>query len=165
MIMVLYEDQLAAGTLPKQYGPHLLVKQCVADMLGREGYWEVGDVEALPCKGRDQLLRKLREGRQYAAASVVAVLDDDKVRDAHAALEGACKADVVRWLRESTGCPSPARLRPVLLAENMETLVDAVCTCLGLPIPQAKPRPIDRDELISRALARSAAGRTPSSAA
>lgn len=148
MITVLYEDAPAAGARPNNYAPHQLLQQCVADRLGRSGYWELASVTAIPCRGRDKLVAKLRDDRIYNAGPVVAVLDHDKVRDADPGLRGACRTQILGWLRAPGRCPSPQRLTPVLLQENLETVLTA-----AIGLQPSKPSPLQRDLLLQPVIA------------
>jgi hypothetical protein len=147
--MVLYEDEQVKGT--RTYGPHMLLLACVADRVGGSS-WELrASIDARPKKGDGNLKKVLDEnGADLAnAGPLFALFDHDKVRACYGLAQEACKRDLLQAIRAHTkGAPTV-----VLLEQNMEDLVNACCTAMGLPRPNAKPKPLQRDQIVQRAAA------------
>lgn len=79
-ITILYEDSAADGAL-KDYGPHMLVRQCVCDALGKSP-WELKQLEGMPKNGASKIRNECRRfppqiGRDGRV--VLAVYDADKI--------------------------------------------------------------------------------------
>src|SRR4051812_19056564 len=79
-ITILYEDSAADGQV-KEYGPHLVVKQCVADRL-QKSLWDLKTLEGMPRNGASNIIKDCRRvppqiGRD--GRLVVAVYDADKI--------------------------------------------------------------------------------------
>lgn len=145
-IAVLYEDQLATAK-PKNFGPHVLMLACLADRIGRDREQLTRHIEPLPRKGVDKLISTCAQpGFGDLYARVVAVCDDDRVREHLGLPVRACKTQVRAAL--VSRCSWPERLHPVVLERNLETLVDAVCRALGRAPPTSKPRPPERDGIL-----------------
>lgn len=145
-IAVLYEDKLATSK-PKNFGPHVLVLTCVGDRLERSREALAPHVDCHPRKGIGNLLAMCREtilADRYAR--IIAVCDDDKVRE-HLKLPAlACKVQV-RSTIAAFAAPTQ-KLRAVLLARNVDTVVDAVHRILGRNPPTSKLGPLDRDRTL-----------------
>jgi hypothetical protein len=146
-IAVLYEDQLATSK-PRSFGPHVLVLTCVADQLQRPREPLERHVDGHPCKGIGRLLAPCREPiLADRHARVIAVCDDDRVREHLKLPAAACKMDVRGAIALSVGT-SP--LQAVLLVRNLETVLDAVQQVLGLGPLTSKPSPLQRDGVLLR---------------
>jgi hypothetical protein len=138
-ITILYEDSAADGQV-KEYGPHMVVKQCVADRLHKSP-WELKTLEGMPRNGASNIIKDCRRvppqiGRD--GRLVVAVYDADKIHrevnniQPEAKLPaGACKRDMKPVLRAA--CAWQERLEIVFLEENIETVLEAVCACAAVP--------------------------------
>jgi hypothetical protein len=127
VITILYED--SSKGKPKNFGPHMLVKQCICDLLNREP-WELKLDDKLvswPMNGNDKLRQECRKNMDRFAArggTAFAVYDADKIR-AHIKLPPtACKQQVVSTLKD--GCGSVERLEVVLIERNMESVLEAL---------------------------------------
>jgi ActR/RegA family two-component response regulator len=150
--VVLYEDQLAPGTKPINFGIHQLALACVADLRHLER-WKLKDAfSAQVCKGRDKLLREL-ELRRDDSGPLVAAVDHDQLYTALKLAPGACKSAILEKLHERH--PS---VRVVLVLENTEDLLAAARAALGLPAVKEKASPKERDQVL-HALASAAAER------
>ncbi len=147
-IAMLYEDQLAPDSPPRAFGPHVLVLACVADRLGHPRERLEPHVDAYACKGIGRLLAKCREPiLADRHAIVIAVCDDDRVREHLKLPASACKAQV-RGAVASGG--QIQRLQTVLLIRNLETVLGAVHDVLGTGPPAGKPLPLQRDSILQR---------------
>lgn len=151
-IQILYEDELSPAS-PKNFGPHVLVLACLGDRLERPPA-SFTHIAAHACKGIGQLLRRCEEPNLLDSyARVLALCDDDEVRPHLKLPAKACKLQVVTAVRSRS--KHSARLQPVLLIKNLETILDAITTLLGDdPLPR-KPRPIERERILHRFVHRS----------
>jgi hypothetical protein len=141
-LLVLYEDSLRAGTNPSQFLPHLILQKCLLD--DGEDPSILRRLEAYPLNGASKLLKYAERPNN---SRLIAVLDHDKLR-----LELKLQHDVpeaVVMAKLKTRAPS---VQFVLLRENLETLVEAVCTATGIAVPTSKPKAAERDDLLKRAL-------------
>lgn len=152
-VVIFYEDALAPGTQPKDYGPHLLVLWCLVDRTARS-FWDLGKlVEGNARKGKEQVEAACRRSQVYDRGGVIAVYDNDRVRElpALANLASQRSRDVAQALRQQAA--QPDRTTVVLLDRNMETVVARVLECAGDAIPQRKPKPLERDLLLGKLVA------------
>lgn len=127
-VMILYEDKSADGSL-KEYGPHLLVRQCVADALGVD-WWMLKHLVGNPRGGSGNVRNDCRRSPPQIGRDgrlVVAVYDDDRIRREVQLPANACKAQVKSLLREE--CAWNERLIIVFLEKNIETVIDAIRGC------------------------------------
>ncbi|MCX6359345.1 MAG: hypothetical protein NT029_06055 [Armatimonadetes bacterium] len=151
---VFYEDQL--GIAVKDFGPHTLLLQCLADRTGG-AYFDLGrEVVAVPKKGNNKLLACLRGEdcrRAIHRGPACAVFDEDKVRKMLALPATACKSAALAALRE--GAEEPLAI--ILLERNVETLVRACLEALCEPAPPD----LHKHEVRDRALNRLACGGSP----
>jgi len=149
IVTVLYEDQSAAK--PTNYGPHILLLACVADVSG-DTVWSLRErVVGIPKKGDTKLRAALRDDGDLlaAAGALLAMFDEDRVRGCYGLSKGACKREILEAITtEATGWPGV-----VLLVRNMEDVVNAACAALGQPRPARKPTPEERDRHLHRAAA------------
>lgn len=147
-VVVFYEDQ-AAGEI-NQFGPHLLLCACVADRLGTLTIWDVRRlVDGQPKKGADNLLAACRRHAKRSRNELVfAMFDADK---AHLCLKTPkAPLDDLRAALEAE-IRSP-KVRPFLLADSVETLVEASARCLEPPIEgPIRKRHNERDNILARA--------------
>lgn len=151
-VTVLYEDALAPGSKPIQYGPHLLLLWCVSDRTKRP-IWDLGRlVEGNPRKGKE----KVRQASKLPLRDwVIALYDQDRVRDMPG-LENKKRArDVAETLRAESA--QPDRTMVVLLDKNLETLMKHVQSCNGQGATTDKPTPLQRDLLLRQAFGPEAA--------
>lgn len=142
MVWVLYEDSLVAGGKPSNYGPHVLVAQCVAERLaslaGRADAYAgrrliQAGLSANPRRGAtklrdevfDQLDRLARGGRR-----MVAVYDRDRIHEVVAVKRPACTGDIVAALTPPAA--DPDALATVVLDAKLESILDALRAC-GMP--------------------------------
>ena len=128
-VVVLYEDQV--GGVVTDYGPHVLVKQCVCDRLKLDP-WSLKTIAAVPRNGNGNVYKDCASqppkiGRD--GSFVVAVYDYDHVRDMKqlGLPRAACKRDTREALLKA--CPWRERLVVVFLDRNIETIIEAICAC------------------------------------
>ena len=145
MVLVLYEDSLVRGTKPANYGPHVLLAQCVAERLndatqrpdaysGRQliDRGLVGNPRRGNSKLRDDVAAIF--DKLAGAARMVAVYDRDRIDDCVVLPGPSCTSAIVAALTPEGA--SPDRLRTVLLADNLETLIKTLQSCgLGESLP------------------------------
>jgi hypothetical protein len=125
-VTLLYED--SAG--PRgEFGLHELVRQCVADALGCDLRSLKDPLRGYPKNGVGNVLAACRRDLAQLAhggRTVVAVVDDDKIRRAVSLEKAACKVQVVQRFREHASCPPGVALRVVLLVRNTESILLAL---------------------------------------
>lgn len=141
-IAVLYEDKLAASKA-RNFGPHVLVLTCVAEQTKCDRERLGQNVHGIPRKGIGNLLADCRApilGDRYAR--VIAVCDDDKVREHLNLPTTACKDQV----RRAIGCGPSLHL--VLLTRNIETVLEAAIKVLGRRPLTGKASPLERDGIL-----------------
>lgn len=149
-VTILYEDSAADGAL-KDYGPHLLVRQCVGDLLGKSP-WELKQLEGLPKNGASKIRNECRRfppqiGRDGRV--VVAVYDADKIHRETRLPAAACKGQIKEALR--VGCSWQERLVVVLLERNIESVVEAVRACApAIVADEVWGQAVDRKNLNAR---------------
>jgi hypothetical protein len=147
LITVLYEDR--AVKTYDNYGPHMLLLACVADVIAVDRWSLQSTIKAVAKGGDSQLKATLREeGADLAGAGpLVAMFDDDQVRRCYGLRKDACKRAVLDAItNEATGSPTL-----ILLQQNMEDLIAACCDVLGRPISVKKPS--ERDAILQAAAA------------
>lgn len=167
-LTILYEDRCGDGQI-REFGPHVLVQQCVCDALGMES-WVLRQqlmVHGIPKNGATKLRSECRSDRPKFGrdgSDVIAVYDNDRIRDFVKVGAPGCKAQLREALRaEST---LKERLVVVLLEENLETVVAAVCACDPAIAPKEvqenaikRKKVFDRDIVLRRAAAPTAEGK------
>jgi len=148
---VLYEDQ--AAVKPTNYGPHILVLQCVADRVGGDPRGDLKPLSnAKPMKGSGNLRKELRERGALLQRSgpVVIMVDDDKIRGCYQDLglaRTSCKSQVIAAIKSECSGVDPGI---VLLNQNMETVLNVCLRALGRPPLNSKPSPEERDQILMR---------------
>ena len=150
VITIIYEDKLG-GAKPNNYGLHALVLACVADTVPVDRFRLRATVAAIPAGGDSKVKRFLdQDGADIAQRGpLLALLDEDHVRDCYGLPTVACKTDVLAKIAETAqGEPTI-----VLLVRNLEDVIAACARCLGDPPPERKLRPFDRDRVLQRAAA------------
>ncbi len=127
LVTILYEDQRG----PRQgFGLHSFVKACVFDAVNGERHRVEGMLDGRPLKGVQAVIKACREDIDLIAAdgrAVVAVLDDDAIREQLKLRHPASDAEVDLEIRK--GCRAPDRLTIVLLKRNMESVILAAAAC------------------------------------
>lgn len=145
---VFYEDQ-AAGKV-NEFGPHLLLCACVADRLEGKSFHDIRQVlDGQPKKSDGKLLVACKRHAEIDADEVVfALFDADKL---HVRLKvPKAPLDEMRTLLEAEICST--KVRPFLLVDRLETLVDATARCLDPAHEGSVPkRHYTRDKLLARA--------------
>jgi hypothetical protein len=127
---VLYEDSRGAT---RNFGLHGLVLACVADRIQVDRWALRTCVPCIPKNGDSNLLEACREhvGTLYPYPLVLAVFDDDKIRDLLKlpadACKSACKSVVVGRIKDT--CFAPSALSVTLLGRNTEDVLRAVAGC------------------------------------
>ncbi len=146
IVSVFYEDQ--RGHQVRDFGPHALLVQCLADRTGRSPNRIEGLVAAIPTKGNSKLLSQLSGPghRALDRGPVYAVFDDDRVRDLVRLPPAACKSEVLAQVRRQAG----ADIDIVLLQANVETLVRACFDALNEPAPDSLHSHPVRDRILNR---------------
>lgn len=147
-VLVLYEDSVAVGSTPKDFGPHNFVLACLADRLAAP-LWELRRRVDGQAKNSNTKVRAACDKSQLFDRNtlVVAVYDDDRVRTLAGLPATACKRQVTEKLRPGV---AGERLRVVLLHSNVETLLDAVLACARRQrSSDGKPMPLERDALLN----------------
>ncbi len=149
-VTILYEDQRG----PRQgFGLHALVKACVFDAINGDRRWLDGEAlkDTRPLKGAGNVLRTCREDIDLIAAdgrAVVAVFDDDKIRELLALPPKATDARVEQEIRK--GCRAPDRLRVALLKRNTESVLSAAGECDPSIDPARLARAVKHKDLLER---------------
>lgn len=145
---IFYEDQ-AAGRV-NEFGPHLLLCACVADRLGTKSVQDVRELlDGQPKKSDGKLLTACKRHAELDENVLVfALFDADKL---HVRLKiPKAPIDGLRATLEAE-IRSP-KVRPFLLEDKLETLVDATAGCLGVAYDRSLPkRHYVRDKLLARA--------------
>jgi hypothetical protein len=163
-VTILYEDQALEGEV-KNYGPHLLVRQLVCDRL-HVSPWDLKQFEGVPKKGASKLRSECCSSRPKFGRDgrlVFAVYDADKVREQVKLPSTACKPQVKDVLRGESSLGD--NLIVVLLEMNIETVIEAICTCDATIPAELREAAIRRkslsarDILLKRAASPTAAGR------
>ncbi|HSO00830.1 MAG TPA: hypothetical protein VLS89_21210 [Candidatus Nanopelagicales bacterium] len=160
-VTVLYEDSAADGSL-KEYGPHLLVRQCVADRLGVES-WTLRQLEGMPRRGASKLRNDCRRippqvGRDGRV--IVAVYDADKIHRDVQLPATACKAQMKEIL--AAECAWRERLVIVFLEKNLETVLSAIRACSSqLVAEETWQRAVSRKDRNARDIILKEAARPP----
>jgi hypothetical protein len=127
-VTILYEDSAADGDV-RNYGPHRLVVQCVADRLGVQA-WELRTLTPVPKRSASKLRNECKRiparfGRD--GSWIIAVYDSDRIRPGLGLDSSCCKALVRERLRDE--CAWGEHLGVVLLERNVESLIEAVQRC------------------------------------
>lgn len=167
MVLVLYEDSLVRGGKPTNYGPHLLLAQCVADRLAvarprPHGYLARDLIDrGLACnprrgntKLRDAVHANL-EKHTRGGKNVVAVYDRDRIDEIVCVADPNCTRAIVEALAPVGGSD---RLATVLLDANLETVITTLRGCgmrADLPWDEALAKRAgalgDRDRIMQNA--------------
>lgn len=149
LVTLLWEDALQPGELPrraaepaKHFGPGNLLAACVADHRGEPGPWSIRRLlHHEPKKGNGNVLLACRE-YDGSDGPVIAVLDEDRVRDLLGLAGSAC----IREIRAEFDARCP-HVELCLLRENIESLVSAA---RGEEPPLLrKPAPDERDRVLN----------------
>jgi len=128
---VLYEDQQGPNN---QFGLHKFVMRCLCDQcaVAPENEYKVhGAVSSRQLKGDSKVLNALWNDLPNIAGSsesVIAVLDNDRIRDALGLSSQASDDEVYQTIRDR--CAGPVQL--VLLKENTESILLAAKECDGI---------------------------------
>lgn len=148
-VTILYEDQRG----PRQgFGLHALVVACVFDVIdGEHRHVEDRLSDARPLKGVQNVLRACCEDIDLLAADgrfIVAVMDDDAIRQALKLPEEAGEETVVRTIARRSR--SPERLCVTLLHRNTESVLEAAAQCDRTLEAGRLERAIVRKDLLER---------------
>lgn len=121
-VITAYEDQTESVA---DFGPHRLLVACIADRkIADRLEVERALRDHRTMKGSAKLLRVCREDAAditRGGQPVVAIFDNDEVRRLLKLRNDAPDGDVTASIRQ--GSTAPALVNPVLLEENLETLV------------------------------------------
>lgn len=149
LVTVLYED--APDGPPRNFGPHALLLACIEDRTGEDRYALRDRVEPVPKKSNGNVKRALENDaeRLHAAGPVVAVLDDDRVKELYSLPPAALRCEVLAAIAKTASVSTTV----VLLEANMETLVAATAAFCGDTPPSKKPTPRERDRILHKGAA------------
>lgn len=146
--LVIYEDSRGENG---DFGPHELLMSLVADDIAGD-FWKIRQACAcVPANGITKALAAVASlsrfrGLTKPGAPILAVFDNDAIREKLSLPSGATEAQVIGAIRNR--CDQPGRLTIVLLQQNTETLVDAEADCAGSPRPRKGPN--ERDMALLR---------------
>jgi hypothetical protein len=149
---VFYEDRLATSK-PDLFGPHVLMRACVADRLGRSP-WD-SELKSLlepnPRKGNGNVMKQLELNGVglLGYGPVLALLDRDRMHTLLGLAGGCCRGAILETMRRTV----PDAVEIVLLDANVETLLDACQRAFGEPVLSAKPSPEGCDGILRKAAA------------
>jgi hypothetical protein len=145
-VTIWWEDRLNSSR-PKLFGPNQVLVACVADELGRS-YSEVkNSIDGHPKKGAGQLTTGLqRDLPGLGIWPLGVVFDRDKVLDLWR--DGDRPAACMSGICEAIRARAPGDYVIVLLRDNMETLVNAAGTVLGLA--SVRKSRDERDRILQR---------------
>lgn len=144
IITVLWED--ARGVVSSGFGPHELLVSCVADEIGCPRAVPGRIIRSVPKKGNGNVLRTLLrdlDGRLARHGPVLAVFDQDRVRELWP--EGARPTNCYTAIHAAFEEKAPGSYLLLLIERNTETLIEAACRVLRIPVPSSKPSPDQRD--------------------
>ncbi|MBI5498107.1 MAG: hypothetical protein HY904_24100 [Deltaproteobacteria bacterium] len=150
--IVLYEDQL--GQQVTEFGPHVLLIQCVADLLEQSPHELKKRLVPRPMKGKEKVARCLLEDLQNLAcdfAWILVLIDGDRLREIAQLDNPRNEGDIRRAILKRHPVDGQ-KVVPVVLENNMESLLEACRRCWpGLPVGRkAKPSPIERDGVLNK---------------
>jgi len=103
--------------------------------------------KAIPARGAGTVIKKLRQDLKtlHQGHGVIAVLDRDKIKD-H--VSGATTPEAaLAQLQTEFG----TKVSFHLLDRNLESVVHAIRACAGDPPLERKPKPLERDRILSGA--------------
>jgi len=127
-ITCLYEDKRGPSM---GFGLHKFIKACVFDEVdGNRRIFEKLLDDCRPMNGNSKLLKTCREDLNdiaFDGRKIIAVFDDDRVRDLLKLPPEATDVEVVTAVLEE--CPSPGNLLVFLLERNMETVIEQISGC------------------------------------
>jgi hypothetical protein len=127
-ITVVYEDQLAAGATPKEFGVHKLVVAAVADVLGLR-YFEVDRrIEPIPKKGSSNVIIALRDDGLNNLPALLVLLDADKIRS-EGLLKLSANSSMDEVLDRLAEVTVTQRSAFILLDRNVESILQAAADC------------------------------------
>lgn len=128
-LLVLYEDSRGANG---KFGPHVFFLGCVADITGIpiDNLKQV--IRDCPVNGASKLLSHLRDTDDLDLIApngepILAILDDDHVRDHHPASKGMNASKAAAKIKADSSAPH--RVTVVLLERNLESVVKAFQQC------------------------------------
>ncbi len=127
-ITIFYEDSAAPGSVAG-YGPHVLVRQCVADDLG-VATWQLSHLESIPRRGNQHIRAECRENPSRFVRDgrwAFAVYDGDRLATLLGQRGDACKTALKSALLSE--CKWREQLRIVVLERNLESLLRVVLKC------------------------------------
>lgn len=125
---VLWEDQRGPTN---NFGPHELLLALVYDVKDGDPHRLRKVIEGRQMKGDSKVLKSFREGGADIACDgrhLIAVFDDDRVRNLLHLRGDTTEAEVVEKIRKDATAP-PDRSSIVLLKRNVETIIEAAGGC------------------------------------
>ena len=152
-ITILYEDRCGEGQI-REFGPHALVQQCVCDAIGKEPWALKREIilHGIPKNGATKLRNECRSDRPKFGrdgSHVIAVYDDDRIRDFVKVGAPGCKEQVKHVLRAESRLGD--KLQIVLLERNLETVVATICECdPAIAPPEVQDNALRRKKLFDR---------------
>lgn len=139
-----YEDD--PGEQVRNFGPHALALETLADRSGIDRWTLQARVEGIPKKGLTKVLKAVSLEEPHPHLAVLALLDEDRVRTGLGLDAASPPAAVVSAL--STRALGVVF---VLLIKNIEDLVLAAARATGVEPPTGKPGPRVRDRVLNNA--------------
>jgi hypothetical protein len=143
-VLCFYEDD--PGEQVRNFGPHALALETVADRTRQERWSLQQRVEGIPKKGISKLLKAVSLEQPHAQLAVLALVDEDRIRT-ELGLPPTEEQAVVQSALESR---APG-VRFVLLIKNVDDLVRAAAVAAGRAAPTGKPTPRERDRILNQA--------------
>jgi hypothetical protein len=143
-VLCFYEDD--PGEQVRNFGPHALTLETVADRTSQHRWTLQQRIEGIPKKGVSKLLKAVSLEQPHAQLAVLALVDEDRIRT-ELGLPPTEEQAVVQSALESRGLG----VRFVLLIKNVEDLVRVAAVATGRPPPAGKPTPSERDRILNHA--------------
>lgn len=147
-LRIFYEDKAAAGAT-KQFGPHILLCACVADLLGVPMSELKHLMQGEPKKGDGSLLAACKVHAQRGApVPIFALFDGDQLRKLLKSRDDSVEA--LRTALEHR--IASATIHPFVLEGNIDELVKAAAECFDPPVTRTIIKAhIERDRILNRA--------------
>lgn len=159
-VVVLYEDSALEGSI-KNYGPHQLVLQCIADVSDVPA-WELKRfITAHPANSNSKVqaeCRRVPPAIGTDGSPVVAVYDEDKAYKLPGLARNLCKTQMRQILLHQTSL-SALQLSIVFLEQNLESVLKELHICApGLTSPATWQKALQK-KLMAREVVLEAASR------
>jgi hypothetical protein len=150
IVTVLWEDARSQGDV-RGFSAGDLVDACIRDR--RTDAPRDLRIRHVPKNGDSKVIGALRDDYAHLTGNgpVFAVLDRDKIR-ARWRHDAKPPANCMQGISQRIALECGGRRDIVFFRQNMESLLEACCTALGIAYPDRsrKPRPDERDAIIGR---------------